>query len=260
MLTLAQHIAQTQAAIDALGDSDPKALRKLQAKLASFVVARAAMDDDDDDDKKKGDGDDDEDDSKSKMAAKKAEEAKKAAEAAKHRAKAAEYKAKAEESEEAAKKCEADDEEESEEAAARAPSAGHDALLAKLAKSVDTLEKSQVASAKDALIVGARKVGAITKAEAAWLGAQGLPAVESFLELRSKAALVATSEGDLVRPKNAAPGTEASLPAETLAMIEHALGGVTGEARATLRKELIAANLKAHNDALAAANGAGGRY
>jgi hypothetical protein len=260
-LSLAQHIAQTQAAIDALGDSDPKALRKLQAKLASFVVARAAMDDDEDDDKKKGDGDDDEDDdSKSKKAAAAAEKAKRSAEAAKHRAKAAEHKAKAAESEEAAKKCEEGDEEESEEAAAALAGAGHGALLASLAASVKEMKATQTATSKATLISEARKLSAITKTEAADLSGQPLAYVETFLAMRAKAGFVVTNEGDLVKTKNAAPGTEASLPAETLAMIEHALGGVTGEARAALRKELIAANLKAHNDALAQANGAGGRY
>jgi hypothetical protein len=257
-IKLAALIARTKAAIDA--ETDPRKLRPLQASLAAQLATKAEMDDDDEDDKDKDDDEDDDDESKSKKAAKMAAKAKGKAEAAKHKAKAAEYKAKAAECEEAAKAAEEDDEEEAEESAAAAPAgvAGHEALLTRLAESVAKIERTQIASTKSALIGGARKLGAITKAEAKWLDAQALGSVESFLEMRTKAGLVVTSEDALVRPKHeAAPGSEASLPEDTRKMIEEAVANFPGDKK-VLREKLV----KSHTDQMTAAlnGGAGGRY
>jgi hypothetical protein len=261
-MKLSARLVSLMAALS--GETDPTKRAGISAVIAS-KSARMAEKSKDGDDDPDDDGDDDED-SKAKRAAEEAVKAKKAAEAAKHRAKAAEHKQKMEEAEEEAKRCEADGEE-SEEAkkaaaqlAAASPSTDHGALLASLAASVRKIEQTQIAASKATLIAEARKLNAITKTEAADLGGQPLAYVETFLAMRAKAGFVVTNEGDLVKAKDAKPGTEASLPAETLAMIEHSLGGAVGEQRAALRKELIAANLKAHTDALAQANGAGGRY
>jgi len=263
-LSLAKLIARTQAAID--GETDAKKLRPLQANLAAFLVAKSEMDGGDGGDGG-DDGDDDEEpdsESKAKLAAKAAAKARGKAEAAKHRAKAAEHKAKAAESEEAAKKAESeedDEEEEEAEEAAAAAAPAHEALLTKLARSVQELKDTQATHTKAALIAGARKLGAVTKTEAAWLGAQALPSVETFLEMRSKAGLVAVDEETLLKPKHVKPGTEESLPAETLQMIEAATNVWTGDKKA-YREELVKAHLAAHAKSIKdALSGAGaGRY
>ena len=254
-LSLVRRIARIRSAIDV--ETDPGKLEPLQTRLAlALALASASKDDDDEDDK-----DDDGEESKAKKAAATAAKAKKSAEAAKHRAKAAEHKAKAAESEEAAKKCEEGDEEESEEAAAALPtSTDHTALLASLAHSVTKLEQTQAAGAKAALITGARKLGAITKTEAAWLGDQPLASVESFLGMRSKAGLVITSEDDLVKAKDAKPGTEASLPDYTREMIDASVAAFPGADKKAFRETLVKAHLEEHVKQLAAANSAPGRY
>lgn len=255
-------IKREQSAIDA--ETDPRKLRAHQANLAAFLATKAEMDGDDDEDDKDKDKDDDEDgeDSKAQKAAKAAAKAKGAAEAAKHRSKAAEYKAKAAESEEAAKAAEEDDdeEEESEESEAAAPPVAHDALLAKLAATVAEIKQTQIESGKKSLIDGARKIGAITKTEAAWLADLSTAKVEGFLEMRAKAGLVVTHEEGLAKPKHVAAGTEESLPADTREMIESAVSAFSGD-REKYRAELVKNHLAAHKKQIdAALNGAGGRF
>ena len=213
------------------------------------------------------------------MAAKKAE-------ASKHRSKAAEYKAKAAELEEKAKMAEEDDEEESEskskaggeeddEEAKKAASAlatvesltgmtGDAALGAiralaatatKTAQDVAVLKRNQLGQEKAALIESVAKQ--TTKAERTWLAGESLATVRGFCETRAKSGLVYTDESSLIRPKHATPGTESSLPAETLEMIESAVGAWQGDKK-SYREALVKGHLEAHTKQLSAAlNGAG---
>jgi hypothetical protein len=256
MASLTKLIARARAAVDT--ETDPRKLAGAQAALAAFLVTKAEMDEDKGPDSDEDDEDDE--DSKSAKAKAAAEKAKRSAEAAKHRAKAAEHKSKAAESEEAAKKCEAegDDEEEEEAAAAVIPTA-HDALLASLAQSVADLKRTQTEGTKAALIAGARRLGAITKTEGAWLGDQPLASVETFLQMRSKAGLVTVDEESLLKPKHAQPGTEESLPAEAREMIESSVAAYPGDKK-VFRETLVKAHLEAHTKQLAAASNGVGRY
>lgn len=247
-----------------VGEADPAkraAAARLIAKKGALLASKAEEGDDDPDDDEEGD---DEEESKAAKAAKKAEAAKKAAEAAQHRAKSAEFRKKAEEAEEKAKMAEADDEEKAkaegdDEKAKTAATAGHDALLASLAKSVGELKQAQTTNAKATLIGGARKLGAITKTEAAWLDAQTLAAVESFLQMRAKAGLVVVDEDQLLKPKHTQPGTEESLPEETRAMIASAVDAFPGDKKA-YRETLVKAHLEAHTKATRDALAGAGRY
>jgi hypothetical protein len=261
LLSLDALIKRTQAAIDA--ESEPKALRVLQANLAAFLATKAEMDDDD------GDEDDKDQDekSKAKKAAEEAAKAKKSAEAAKHRAKAAEWKAKAEEAEEAAKKCEEDDEESEEakkaSAALRQATAhlaslpGGEALgaqLASLGQDIATLKKGREGDEREALIASVQKQ--TTKAERADLATWPLEVVRGFVATRVKSGLVYTDEEALAKPKaKGKPGTAESLPAETLAMIEQAVGAYPLPDKKEYRATLIAAHIAA-----AAKTSAEGRY
>ncbi len=281
-----QAILKTAAAIAAEADATKRAA--LQASLNALVKAGGDDDDDEPPGKKDDDDDgDDDDDSKAAKAAKKAEEAKKAAKAAGHRARAAEFKKKAEEAEEEAKKAEADDEEEEEArhggeeddeakatlALVRSITGGLDGAAARgalqamagtvvsVAKDVAALKATQIATAKEALFAQLKPV--TTKGEREWLETQPLAAIQSFADKRTKAGFVNVSEDSIVKPKNIAPGSEASLPAETVAMIKQAVDAFPGDAKG---KEAFRAQLvKNHVDALnsntvnTALNGAPGR-
>ena len=260
-LSLVKRIARIRSAIDV--ETDPGKLEPLQTRLAlALALASASKDDDDEDDK--DDKDDDGEESKAKKAAATAAKAKKSAEAAKHRAKAAEHKAKAAESEEAAKKCEeGEEEEESEEAkkaAALVTTGGHDALLASLSATVARVEQTQLAGAKMALLAGAFERRAITRAEKAELEAQPLAFVETFLRMRAKGGHVVTDEEHLLKPKDAKPGTEASLPDYTREMIDASVAAFPGADKKAFRETLVKAHLEEHVKQLAAANSAPGRY
>ena len=262
---LEARIKRTNEAIAA--ETDPAALRKLHSTLAVLMAAKAEMDDDDGD--KGGDGDED-DDSKSKKAAEAARKAKGAAEAAKHRAKAAEHKAKAAEAEEEAKRCEEeaeggeDGEDDSEEAkaakaAARIAAIGAGAVdptVVALAAQVRQLSKlaegnratAEATERKDLLARAAKYMPKhLLKPIADTANLATLRAM--VVEAEKGAPMVATSEGDLIRPK--AQGPEDGLSKETLAMIDNAVAGFPGN-KAEFRKTLV----KSHVDAL---NGAG-RY
>jgi hypothetical protein len=72
--------------------------------------------------------------------------------------------------------------------------------------------------------------------------------------------MLATSEGDLLRPKAAQPGTEEALPEETIEQIDAAVEACGLVDRKAFRASLVAAHLKAHNERIGAAmNGAQGR-
>jgi len=257
-LSLDALIRRTQLAIDA--ENDPRKLRTLQASLAAHLATKAEMDDDDEDEDEDKKDDEDGDESAAKKAAAAAEKAKGKAEAAKHRAKAAEHKAKAAEAEEAAKAAEAEDDEESEESAAAAPPATHDAILAKLAASVAEIKQAQTQSARAALIAGARKIGAITKAEATWLADLATAKVEGFLEMRARAGLVVTDEESLIRPKHAQPGSEESLSSEAREVIDAAVKQYSGTDAKAYREKLVKNHLAAHAENTKNALNGAGRY
>jgi hypothetical protein len=261
---LEARIKKTTEAIAA--EKDPAKLRALNSTLAILTAAKAEMDDDDDDGGDGGDGDD----SKSKKAAEAARKAKGAAEAAKHRAKAAEHKAKAAEAEEEAKRCEEEaeggeeDDGDSEEAkaakaAARIAEIGAGAVdptVVALAAQVRTLTKRaaegkaavEATERKDLLARAAKYMPKhLLKPIAETANLATLRAM--VVEAEKGSPMVATSEGDLIRPKSQGP--EDGLPKETLAMIEAAVSGFPGN-KAEFRKTLV----KSHVDAL---NGAG-RY
>jgi len=276
-------IKRTEAAIAT--ETDPRKKVALQAKLSSFLVARAEMDGDDGDgDGKDKDSDDEGDDeSKAQKAKAKAAADARKAEAAKHRAKASEHKVKYEEAMEAAKKCEEDEADEahvngapsqasipsvtatelvrgglSEGAAAALlaqAEAGRDAM-ARLEK----LERGNEAAALAASIESARAARRITPHEAKVLASKSAGFVKDFLEMRPKALL--RTEEEALNPRDAAagtpPGSAAGLPAEVLDQIEQAIAatslGRTEEQKMKLRERMIAAHQEA------AAKGGEARY
>jgi ClpP class serine protease len=272
-MKLKARIAAIAAAL-ATGVDVAKNSALLAEKYGALAVAAEKGDDDPDDEGDDDDKDDDDpDESKSQKAAKKAEEAKKAAEAAKHRAKAAEFKKRAEEAEEAAKMAEGDDDDEAEEEEAKAALAlvqqatgltGRAALGAAASmfgavqlqgKRLAAIEKRSEDEARASLIGSIAK--ASTKAERDMLATWPLAQVKSFVDVRLKSGLVHVDESSLVRPKHVEPGTAASLPRETLAMIDAATENYPGD-KAKYRQSQIDAHLAAHKKNLdAALNGAG---
>lgn len=258
-------IATTEAAI--AGETDAKKKTKLVAKLATLQETRRLMGEDPDGGE---DDDDDKDDDKSKKAAEKADRSAKKAEAAKHKAKADEHRAKAAESDEAAKKCMADDDgAESEEEAAlggakiSALSDGASAALAaqiahsaKLEARLEAIEKRDIQKTTALAIEGALSGRRITPAEAKTLAKKDASFVTDFLSMRPKAIVMTDGEDEQV--PDGTPG--AHLGKEALAAIEEAVSGSScqtpAEAKA-LRESLMAAHLQA---ATARANGAAPRY
>lgn len=271
-------IAKTEAAIAT--ETDPAQLRILQAKLGTFL-ARAEMDDD------KGDDDDDDDD-KAKKAEEKARKAKRAEEKAKLKSKRADedakYAKRKQELDDEERKLDEDDAERgrSEEDEARTAAVGvtSEALalierntgmsgaaamgaaqaLFSLAKEtsarVATIEKTQAAERRAALIKEARPLCAAS--ELKWLESQPLASVEGFVEMRRKAGgIIHTDEGTLIRPRAEAPGTYEALPEDIRSLIEDACKHAGVDDRESLRKALVETHTKqlAH----AGVNGAG-RY
>ena len=252
----------------------------LRSRLVILQAAKAEMDDEDGDEHEGDeDGDEEEASAAEKHRAKAEKEARKA-EGAKHRAKAAEHKAKAAECEEAAKKAEAEDDGEEPEARAGAGDAmallesltglqGAEAMGAiralaaqsrKTAEDVAALKAGNLEAEKTGLIASVAK--ATTKEERAFLKDQPIETVRGFVKMRAKSGLVYTDTDQLVKPKASVVGTESSLPAGTLAMIESACEAHQGDAasRKKFRDSLVKANLEAlDTHAAAVLNGAPGR-
>ena len=260
------------------GEPDPAkraALIRLSARKASTLAAKMEKGDDDPDDSdddKDGDGEDDGDESKAAKAAKKAEEMKKAAKAAGHRAKAAEFKKKAEEAEEAAEAAEADDEEaeEAEEAArngavaaalAEAPNGGGalGVAMAAMAREVAELKASKEADTRAALLAKARPYTPPHMLAA--IKGLGLADLQAFVAAATKGEpIVYTSEGQMVQPKAGAANSEAALPKEVIEMIDGACAAISTTNRKAFRAQLVADQIKLHNEQLAKANGGSARY
>ena len=60
----------------------------------------------------------------------------------------------------------------------------------------------------------------------------------------------------IVKPKDAKPGTEATLPVEVIKMIDAAMADVPADKKAIRRAEMVEAHIKARSSL----NGAGERY
>lgn len=101
----------------------------------------------------------------------------------------------------------------------------------------------------------------LTKTEAAWLARQPMATVEGFVEMRRKAGVIVhTDETTLHKPKAATPGTEESLPAETIQIIDSAVAAWRGPDKEAYRKTLVSAHLANHKKAIDAALNGAGRY
>lgn len=272
-------IAKTEASLAA--ETDPGQLRVLEAKLGT-LIARAEMDDDDDDD----------DGSKSAKHAKRAEKLKAKAKATDLRSKSAQKKSEAAALDDEAKKCEEEASgEDEEEARLRTPPAlalpagGEGGAALALLESVTGRSGAAAvgaAMAKFARLdateadVAALKSKASTEERSALLTRAGRyvpPHLLAALETQSPAALSAfvteaekgsplvhTEEGDLIKPRAATPGTEASLPADIRELIDAACANSGLRDTKALRADLVKAHLKDHNDRLNAAPNGAGRY
>ena len=131
------------------------------------------------------------------------------------------------------------------------------ATAANTAKDVADLKRKQRGQEKATLINDARGKF-LTKKEAAWLATQLTATVRGFVEMRRKAGVIVhTDETTIVRPRHVEPGSEESLPKETLDMIEASVAGFPGDKKA-FREQLVKAHLDSHKQQLQRAmNGAG---
>lgn len=128
-------------------------------------------------------------------------------------------------------------------------------LAAKAVQDVEGLKKQAKAREKSELIASVTGKY-FTPKEAKELAAMPLSEVRSLVSFAKKrGTLVHTSAGELMHPKDAKPGTEESLPKETIAMIDAAMTNAVGDKK-KLRAELVEAHLKAR----ASLNGAAERY
>lgn len=124
---------------------------------------------------------------------------------------------------------------------------------------IQRLEAERKKDAKASLIAGARGKY-LTKAEAAWLASQPMATVEGFVAMRRKSGVIVhTDETTIVKPKQAAPGTEESLSPERLESIEAAVAGYSGDKK-TFRAALVEAHLADHKTNVNAALNGAGRY
>jgi ClpP class serine protease len=128
------------------------------------------------------------------------------------------------------------------------------------AKDVAALKREGLARDKAALIASA-KGKYLTAKEATWLGTQKMSVVQGFVEMRRKSGVIVhTDETTIVKPKDAVPGTEESLPQFTRDMIDAAVAAMPMAKREKGRAELVAAHLKSHNEQLETALNGAGRY
>ena len=125
---------------------------------------------------------------------------------------------------------------------------------------VRTLKARAEATDRAALVARAERYA--PKRLVAPIASGPLATLRAFVEEAEKGApMLATSEGDLIRPKAPAPGTEESLTSDVLAMIDTAVASCGLADTKAFRAQLVAAHLKAHTDRInAAASGAQGRY
>jgi ClpP class serine protease len=126
------------------------------------------------------------------------------------------------------------------------------------AKDIAAMKKSNASREKKDLIASARGKY-ITRLDADWLGTQPLAVVKGFVETRRKqGVIVNTDDTTLVKPKHVEPGTEESLPTDTIEMIDAAVAGWAGN-KETYRAELVKAHLAAHKKTIATATNGQGR-
>lgn len=129
-------------------------------------------------------------------------------------------------------------------------------LAAKAEERLAALEKKNKTDEKKALIASVTGKY-FTPTEAKDLASMPLAEVRSLVAFAKKrGTIVHTSEGELVHPKNAKPGTEASLPKEVISMIDAAMADVPADKKTVRRAEMVEAHIKARS----AMNGAGERY
>lgn len=255
MSILDELITKAQAQVDAATASrDPKNIVASVTRLTALQAAKKASEDDDEDEE------DDDEEKKAKAlgaaaAAKKAEEEEKKSKKA--------YKKGTEDEDE-------DEEEEAKAALALVRELGGvgavrsmASLANETAQRVANLEKDGKAREKSSLIAEGRGKY-LTKSDAAYLETQPLSVVKGFVEHRkATGVIVHTDEESLVKPKaTAKPGTEESLPEDTINVINEAVAAFPGnaEAKAKFRADLVVANLKSHNEAVANALNGVGRY
>ncbi len=252
-------IAKTLAAMAV--ERDPTKLAELGTSYAAYAKAKKDMYDDEDEE--------DDDEAKKAKKAKKAEEEKKA----KH----------AEEEEKKAKK--AEEEKKASAAIATATASITDAsgaalalvegvtglkgpaalgaVMAKLARLDQIVEDTNAmkadAAAKETAALVERAGKYVPSHLVKAVAAQGLEGLRAFVaEAEKGQPMVNTEEGMLLRPKAVQPGTEASLPKETLALIDQAVAACGLRDPKAFRETLVQSHLKAHNERLnAAMNGAG---
>lgn len=131
------------------------------------------------------------------------------------------------------------------------------AVMKQTTEDVARLKSAARAKEKSDLIASAKRY--VPKAQLTWLKTQSLAVVRGFVEQATKGApIVHTEEGELLRPKAAAPGTEESLPKDTIVMIDAAMAACpNGVKPEVFRKTLVDAHLADHKKRLASANGVG---
>jgi ClpP class serine protease len=280
MLALQALIKKTKAAI--AKEKDVAKVRSLTEALVAYSAAYKAykktekhvehvkteegQDDDDDeedddsDDKKKDDEDDD------------SEESEEAEEKASHSAEEEEEAPPMKNSEKAEEEEEAEEAEEKKATAAlrlleqvtgQRGNAAIGAAMAKFATAdrvaadVAKLKADAQATERTALLKTAAKY--VPKHLLGALKTQKLSALRAFVaEAKKGQPMVATEEGDLIVPKAVVPGSEESLPKETLAMIDQAVAACGLRDPKAFREQLVAKHTASHSDRLnKALNGAG---
>jgi cell division septation protein DedD len=95
------------------------------------------------------------------------------------------------------------------------------------------------------------------------LAKQPLSIVKDFIEDRqANGYIVNTEDSMIVKPKQAKPGTEESLPPNVLEMINQAVAAVPGspDAQKAFRAKLVATHLAEHTENISAALNGAGRY
>lgn len=131
------------------------------------------------------------------------------------------------------------------------------ATMRQTTEDVARLKSAARAKEKSDLIASAKRH--VPKAQLSWLKTQPLAVVRGFVAQATKGAtIVHTDEGELLVPRAATPGTEESLPKDTVAMIDAAMAACPSNVKPEVfRKTLVDAHLADHKKRLASANGVG---
>jgi len=131
------------------------------------------------------------------------------------------------------------------------------AVVQQSAKDVAELKAQARTKEKSDLLASAKRY--VPTSQLTWLKTQPLAVVRGFVtQARKGAPIVHTEEGELLVPKAAAPGTEASLSKDIIATIDAAMVACPpGMKQEDFRARLVEAHLADHKKRLASANGAG---